>query len=319
MSRSLLNRPLLRLVLAALSAVVVVAMVVAVAVSNRRTYALAEFQAPVGVPVASNCAIGVYCPPAGWASVWQSLVTKMQKEMSTDTMEIANLKNQVSIDKANEAFLLKKYQDILTLKARVGPPGKEGPPGPPGVGPEGPPGKQGERGDAGETGVPGVDNDVAGPPGKPGKDGAPGAQGEQGAPGAGPPPPPPCSITSCKHGGHLDEAACRCDCVKGFSGERCKDCIFDGQAGRVVVGVCKPKVHAEGIHGGEAHGMHGSDEAHGIHGAVKGVVRSGLRGRRQGNSKVNVAHHLRVLIKKLKPRLHSPAQIKGQSARGRRA
>lgn len=41
------------------------------------------------------CTIGVYCPPAGWASIWQNLVSRMQKEMSTDTMEIANLKNQV--------------------------------------------------------------------------------------------------------------------------------------------------------------------------------------------------------------------------------
>jgi hypothetical protein len=41
------------------------------------------------------CTIGVYCPPAGWASIWHRLVSRMQKEMSTDTMEIANLKNQV--------------------------------------------------------------------------------------------------------------------------------------------------------------------------------------------------------------------------------
>ena len=46
---------------------------------------------------APRCLIGVYCPPEGWASVWHRLVSRMQKEMSTDTMEIANLKNQVRV------------------------------------------------------------------------------------------------------------------------------------------------------------------------------------------------------------------------------
>jgi len=112
-------RPLLRKVALGIALGAVVVILVAAALTSRHTYSLAEFQTmdnelgtnPArGVPIASKCMIGVYCPPAGWASIWQSLVSKMQKEMSTDTMEIANLKNQVSIDKANEAFLLKKYQ-----------------------------------------------------------------------------------------------------------------------------------------------------------------------------------------------------------------
>jgi hypothetical protein len=66
----------------------------------------------------------------------------MNKELSTDSMEIANLKNQVLIDRANEKYLLNKYQGILTLKARVGAPGKAGPAGPPTVGPKGQQGAQ---------------------------------------------------------------------------------------------------------------------------------------------------------------------------------
>jgi len=74
-------------------------------------------QEETGAIAGTGCLMGVYCPPAGWASTWQTIVSKMQKEMSTDTMEIANLKNQVSIDRANEKYLLRRYQGILTLKA----------------------------------------------------------------------------------------------------------------------------------------------------------------------------------------------------------
>jgi len=171
--------------------------------------------------------------------------------------------------------------------------------------------------------LPGVDNDVQGPKGEDGAPGEPGKDGKDGDNGA-PAGPPPCSITSCKHGGHLDEASCRCDCIKGFSGERCKDCIFDGEAGRVVVGVCKPQVHAEGVHGGEAHGIHGSEEAHGVHGAKRAVVRNSLSRRaskqpgRQlpsaASSKVKVAQHLRKIIQKLKPRLRVGAQTARRSS-----
>jgi hypothetical protein len=210
------------------------------------------------------------------------------------------------------------------LKARVGPPGKEGPPGPPGVGPEGPQGKAGEQGDAGAPGIPGVDNDVEGPQGAPGKDGTPGEPGKDGAGAAptAPAGPPLCRITRCKHGGQLDEASCRCDCIKGFSGEQCEDCVFDGEAGRVVVGVCKPKVHAEGVHGGEAHGIHGSDEAHGIHGAERAVARSSLSrraskhpGRGASKGKVKVAEHLRKIIQKLTPRLRRRVSARPHAGR----
>lgn len=73
----------------------------------------------------------------------------------------------------------------------------------------------------------------------------------------------------------------------------------------MVVGVCRPKVHAEGIHG--------SDDVHGIRGATKGLVQSGLslqHPRRPAGAapKIQVAQHLKVLIQKLKPKLRGGAQ-----------
>ena len=76
-------------------------------------------------------------------SAWGDLLERMTRELSTDTMEIANLDNQVAIDDANNKMLLAKYQAILNLETRVGPPGPEGPPGPPGEGEPGPPGPAG--------------------------------------------------------------------------------------------------------------------------------------------------------------------------------
>ena len=105
----------------------------------------------------------------GPMSAWGDLLERMTRELSTDTMEIANLDNQVlfkssrstvacstvnclltclaslpcialtrgtsggvwwqvSIDDANNKMLLAKYQAILNLETRVGPPGPEGPP-----------------------------------------------------------------------------------------------------------------------------------------------------------------------------------------------
>ena len=77
-------------------------------------------------------------------SAWGDLLERMTRELSTDTMEIANLDNQVAIDDANNKMLLAKYQAILNLETRVGPPGPEGPPGPPGEGEPGPPGPAGD-------------------------------------------------------------------------------------------------------------------------------------------------------------------------------
>jgi len=171
----------------------------------------------------------------------------------TDTKNDSGLL-QVSIDRANEKYIEGLYQGVLTLKARVGAPGKAGPPGAPTVGPEGAQGKQGERGDQGEQGPAGEDNDVQGPPGP---EGAAGAPGEKGADA----PKPECAIKKCKHGGKLIEGPpCSCDCTdaKGFSGEICNDCVFDGEEGRVVVGVCKRKVHAEGV-AGDGSGESGHD------------------------------------------------------------
>ena len=80
----------------------------------------------------------------GPMSAWGDLLERMTRELSTDTMEIANLDNQVAIDDANNKMLLAKYQAILNLETRVGPPGPEGPPGPPGEGEPGPPGPAGD-------------------------------------------------------------------------------------------------------------------------------------------------------------------------------
>jgi hypothetical protein len=132
---------------------------------------------------AMPCTIGAYCPPAGWAATWNTLVSKMAKELSTDTMEIANLKTQVATDRANERYLMDEYQGILTLKGRAGPPGKEGPPGIGIPGPRGSPGPPGEQGDVGEQGEQGVASDEQGPPGEEGEAGAPGDPGGRGAPG----------------------------------------------------------------------------------------------------------------------------------------
>lgn len=86
---------------------------------------------------------GVPIPAAAPATAggWDDLLSRMTKELSTDTMEIANLKNQISIDSANSKFLNKKYDSIADASANAGPPG---PPGPPGEGGEqGPPGDEG--------------------------------------------------------------------------------------------------------------------------------------------------------------------------------
>jgi len=228
----------------------------------------------------------------------------------------------VSIDRANEKYLENMYQGILTLKARVGPPGKEGPPGPPTVGPEGPQGKKGETGDEGAQGEPGEDNDVVGPPGKDGEQGPPGEKGEDGADA----PKPECRIKKCEHGGKLIEGPpCSCDCTdaKGFSGETCHECVFDGVKGRVVVGKCKPQVHAEGV-SGDGSGESGHDRylhSHEAKARKASVLRRlrGIRRQRQqrprqvslGENKI--AHHLKKLITHLKPKLHAAA-VRGSRA-----
>jgi len=285
-------------------------------------------------PAGQGCLIGAYCPPAGWASTWQTIVSKMQKAMSTDTMEIANLKNQVTIDRANEKFLLSKYQDILTLKAAQGPVGKVGPQGVPAVGPQGAPGDTGPHGDAGEQGAAGEDNDVVGPKGEAGKDGQPGAPGKDF-------PKPTCadiagSPTKCKHHGVvLDYPACACDCsdAKGFSGVMCNDCEFDGEHGRVVMGTCRRNVHAEGA-GGDGSGESGADRyehehPHHTDKAVGAVKKSSILRRLTATRLIKnqnqtpkgaaaqkhapgariaaVAHHLKGLIRKLKPKVGKPA------------
>ena len=103
------------------------------------------------------------------ADKMQNLLQRMTREMSTDTMEIANLDHQVAIDQANNRFLADKYEDLITLRTRRGPPGPAGPPGP------GLPGLPGQKGPTGEPGLPGMpgqrgtDNDVTGPRGSPGR------------------------------------------------------------------------------------------------------------------------------------------------------
>ena len=71
---------------------------------------------------------------------WNDLLSRMTKELSTDTMEIANLKNQLTVDSANSEYLDRKYDGIVDAAAAEGPPGPEGPPG---HGVKGPPGDEG--------------------------------------------------------------------------------------------------------------------------------------------------------------------------------
>jgi hypothetical protein len=121
----------------------------------------------------------------------QDLLQRMTREMSTDTMEIANLDHQIAIDQANNRFLAEKYEDLVSLRTRVGPPGR---PGPPGKGIAGPPGPKGAAGDAGAPGEPGPkgpENHVDGPPGQAGVPGPQGSPGPAGFPGAMGPPPFP--------------------------------------------------------------------------------------------------------------------------------
>ena len=114
------------------------------------------------------------------ADKMQNLLQRMTREMSTDTMEIANLDHQVAIDQANNRFLADKYEDLITLRTRRGPPGPAGPPGP---GLPGLPGEKGPTGEPGLQGVPGqrgADNHVTGPRGAPGAAGRPGEAGPPG-------------------------------------------------------------------------------------------------------------------------------------------
>jgi hypothetical protein len=53
-------------------------------------------------------------------STWTDLLQRMTRELSTDTMEVANLKNQVAIDNANTKLLTRKYDAILTLETQKG-------------------------------------------------------------------------------------------------------------------------------------------------------------------------------------------------------
>jgi hypothetical protein len=253
----------------------------------------------------------------------------------------------VSIDRANEKYLEKLYQGILTLKARIGPPGKAGPPGRPTVGPEGPQGKKGKTGDRGEKGKAGVDNTVVGAPGTDGAPGPPGANGTDAPPPPPPPayvppPPPPAYVCpiKCKNGGKLIEGPpCSCDCTdaKGFSGEICNKCVFDGVEGRVVVGICRPLVHAEGV-AGDGSGESGHDrefqaeaEAEGrkkgkgkgkgkgsVEKARKVSVLKRLRGIRQRHlpqtlSGGKIVRHLKKLITNLKTKVHAAPLRGGRS------
>ena len=117
----------------------------------------------------------------GPLSAWGDLLERMTRELSTDTMEIANLDNQVAIDDANNKMLLAKYQAILNLETRVGPPGLPGPPGEKGeLGKEGPKGDDGVDGPAGPQGPQG-----------PGAEAPPAPEPEpEPEPEPAPPPPP---------------------------------------------------------------------------------------------------------------------------------
>jgi len=128
----------------------------------------------------------------GPLSAWGDLLERMTRELSTDTMEIANLDNQVAIDDANNKMLLAKYQAILNLETRVGPPGVQGPAGPAGEGPEGPDGPEGDKGDEGKVGPKGDDGEDGpqGPTGPSGPAGPEGAQGPTGPAAVAPPPAP---------------------------------------------------------------------------------------------------------------------------------
>lgn len=67
-----------------------------------------------------HCAFGLF------DSYLPLVLQRMTRELSTDTMEIANLKNQVRIDDANTRLLTQKYDGILDLSVRRGPAGAPG-------------------------------------------------------------------------------------------------------------------------------------------------------------------------------------------------
>ena len=157
-----------------------------------------------------------------------------------------------------------------------------------------------------------------------------------------PPPPQPAYVgpIKCKNGGKLIEGPpCSCDCAdaKGFSGEICDKCVFDGVEGRVVVGVCRPQVHAEGSAGdgsgesghdrevkaiAEAEGRKkGKGKGKGKESAAKArkvSVLKRLRGIRQRNqpqtlSGGRMVRHLITLINNLKTKVHAAPLRGGRS------
>ncbi|EKX45799.1 hypothetical protein GUITHDRAFT_138660 [Guillardia theta CCMP2712] len=114
----------------------------------------------------------------GSPSQMQDILQRMTRELTTDTMEIANLDHRIAIVRANNKFLADKYQGLLNLQVKRGPPGPQGMPGPGFPGLPGPPGEKGPPGKAGKEGAPGEESGESGPPGPPGEEGAPEAEGE---------------------------------------------------------------------------------------------------------------------------------------------
>jgi len=225
------------------------------------------------------------------------------------------------------------YTHIYIYMHIQGPSGQQGPAGVPAVGPQGEPGDTGEAGDAGQSGAAGEDNHVEGKKGEAGKDGVVGAPGVVGASGVDAPDPTcndiPSTPTKCKHGGVLLEyPQCACDCsnAKGFSGLICNDCNFDGESGRVVVGICRRNVHAKGT-SGDGSGQSGAERYARTHvekavgGAVKfSILRRLLKRKTEHQNQTlrtvvvaarkkqrvktaRIADRLKGLIRKLKPQL----------------
>uniref|UniRef100_A0A6T8DS81 Uncharacterized protein n=1 Tax=Cryptomonas curvata TaxID=233186 RepID=A0A6T8DS81_9CRYP len=101
--------------------------------------------------------------PGNPLSQWGDVFQRITRELTTDTMEIANLDNQVAIDEANNRLLQSKYDLVRDLTTRRGPPG---PAGPRGIGYSGPPGPEGPPGPKGNPGPAGISYPVyiPGPP-----------------------------------------------------------------------------------------------------------------------------------------------------------
>mmetsp|Transcript_26548 Transcript_26548/g.69802 ORF Transcript_26548/g.69802 Transcript_26548/m.69802 type:complete len:182 (+) Transcript_26548:51-596(+) len=62
-------------------------------------------------------------------SQWSDIFQRMTSELSTDTMEIANLDSQIARDEMSNEMLKDKYSALRALTTRPGPPGPRGPNG----------------------------------------------------------------------------------------------------------------------------------------------------------------------------------------------